>query len=100
QPARVGPTEEIAVGVEKVLYKPVGILGGIVAGMVAGAVFKQTWRLIGHEDQAPQPRDEDRNWSEILLAAAVQGAIFAFVKAAVDRSGATAMRRVTGAWPE
>jgi uncharacterized protein DUF4235 len=86
-------------GMQKIMYKPVGIVGGIVGGMVAGAVFKRTWRLIGHEDHAPQPRDEDRHWPEILLAAAIHGAIFAFVKAAVDRSGATAMRRVTGAWP-
>ncbi len=86
-------------GMQKIMSKPVGIMGGIVAGMVAGMVFKQTWRLIWHEDEAPQARDEDRDWAEILLAAAIQGAIFAFVKAAVDRGGATAMRRVTGAWP-
>ena len=86
-------------GMQKILYKPVGIVGAVVAGAIAGAIFKQTWRMIGHEDHAPQPRDEDREWAEILLAAAIQGAIFAFVKAAVDRSGATAMRRMTGAWP-
>jgi hypothetical protein len=86
-------------GAEKILYKPVGIVGGILASVLAGQVFKQTWRLIGHEDQMPQPRDEAREWKEILLAAAIHGAIFAFVKAAVDRGGATAMRRMTGAWP-
>jgi len=86
-------------GAEKILYKPVGIVGGILASVLAAKLFKQTWRLIGHEDQAPQARDEERDWTEILLAAAIHGAIFAFVKAAVDRGGATAMRRVTGAWP-
>ncbi|WP_308346690.1 DUF4235 domain-containing protein [Streptomyces sp. ISL-66] len=34
-----------------------------------------------------------------LLAAALQGAIFAVVKAAVDRAGAATTRRLTGTWP-
>ena len=89
----------IAMKPEKILYKPVGVVGGIVAGAIASAVFKRTWKLIEHESEPPRPRDEDRHWTEILLAAAIQGAIFAAVKAAVDRGGATAMRRATGAWP-
>ncbi|WP_254406876.1 DUF4235 domain-containing protein [Streptomyces sp. GMY02] len=36
---------------------------------------------------------------EVLLAAAVQGAIFALVRSAVDRSGATAIERATDTWP-
>ncbi|MFD5716032.1 DUF4235 domain-containing protein, partial [Streptomyces pharetrae] len=36
---------------------------------------------------------------EILLAAAVQGAIFATVRSAVDRAGAKAIARKTGVWP-
>ncbi|MFF4449785.1 DUF4235 domain-containing protein [Streptomyces sp. NPDC001502] len=34
-----------------------------------------------------------------MLAAAIQGAVFAVVKASVDRSGASAIRRLTGTWP-
>lgn len=36
---------------------------------------------------------------EILLAAAVQGALFAVVRSAVDRTGAKAIERSTGVWP-
>jgi hypothetical protein len=35
----------------------------------------------------------------VLAAAALQGAIFAVVRAAVDRGGATGVRRLTGHWP-
>ncbi|MFD4051573.1 DUF4235 domain-containing protein, partial [Streptomyces sp. NPDC058611] len=42
---------------------------------------------------------DDRSWKEILIAAGLQRAVFAVVKAAVDRSGAVATRRVTGTWP-
>jgi predicted metal-dependent enzyme (double-stranded beta helix superfamily) len=83
----------------KVAYKPLGLLLGVGAGAVAGLVFKQVWRLIDRDEDAPNPTDEDRAWSEILLAAAVQGTIFALVKATVDRSGAVAVRKATGQWP-
>lgn len=83
----------------KIAYKPVGLAVGAIGGMVAAGVFKQAWKIAGHDDDAPDATDEDRGWGEILLAAALQGAIFAGVKAAVDRGGATATRRLTGVWP-
>lgn len=84
----------------KIAYKPVGFLLGVGAGMVAGMIFKQTWKLVGNDNDAPNATDEDRGWTEILAAAALQGAIFAVVKAAVDRAGATGVRRATGQWPD
>ncbi|MEV7073748.1 DUF4235 domain-containing protein [Streptomyces sp. NPDC091972] len=83
----------------KIAYKPVGLAIGAVSGVVAGAVFKQAWKMLGHDQDAPDATDEERNWGEVVLAATLQGAIFAAVKAVVDRGGATATRRLTGAWP-
>jgi hypothetical protein len=83
----------------KVAYKPVGILLGVAAGSIAGILFKQVWKLTAGDDDAPNATDEDRGWVEILAAAALQGAIFAIVKAAVDRGGATGVRKLTGRWP-
>lgn len=83
----------------KIAYKPVGMAMGALSGVLAGSVFKQVWKRLGHEEDAPDATDESRGWREVLSAAVVQGAIFAGVKAAVDRGGATAIRRVTGSWP-
>ncbi|MFD7004151.1 DUF4235 domain-containing protein [Streptomyces mirabilis] len=83
----------------KIAYKPVGLALGAVSGMVAGTAFKQAWKMLGHDEDAPDATDEERSWNEVLLAATLQGAIFAAVKAAVDRAGATATRRLTGTWP-
>ncbi|MFF9112004.1 DUF4235 domain-containing protein [Streptomyces sp. NPDC014805] len=83
----------------KIVYQPVGLALGAVSGMAAGALFKQTWKMVGHDEDAPDATDEERSWREVLLAATLQGAIFAGVKAAVDRAGATAVRRLTGTWP-
>ncbi|GAA1406717.1 DUF4235 domain-containing protein [Kitasatospora putterlickiae] len=83
----------------KIAYKPVGLVLGAISGMAASLAFKQAWKMLGHEDDAPDATDENRSWREILLTAALQGAIFAVVKAAVDRAGATTTRRLTGTWP-
>ncbi|MER6418775.1 DUF4235 domain-containing protein [Streptomyces sp. NPDC001137] len=83
----------------KIAYKPVGLALGAVSGMLAGALFKQAWKMLGHEEDAPDATDEERTWTEVLLAATLQGAIFAAVKATVDRAGATATRSLTGTWP-
>lgn len=80
-------------------YQPVGFLLGWAGGTVAGMAFRATWKAVRHEDDAPDALDEDRRLGEILLAAAVQGAIFAVVRSAVDRAGAKAIARSTGVWP-
>lgn len=81
-------------------YKPVGLLAGAGAGVIAGAVVKRIWKLVAGMDDPPDARDESYGWAEVLAAAALQGAVFAIVKAAVDRGGAVGVRRLTGHWPD
>jgi len=85
---------------QKLAYKPVGLLLGIGAGTIAGFVFKEIWKVASGDDDAPNATDEDRGWGEILAAAALQGAIFAVVKAMVDRGGAAGVKKLTGSWPD
>jgi predicted metal-dependent enzyme (double-stranded beta helix superfamily) len=84
---------------QKLMYRPVGAVLGIAAGALAGALFKQVWKAVAGDDDAPDAMDEHRGWGEILAAAAIQGAIFGLVRAAVDRSGAVGVRRLSGRWP-
>ncbi|MEU2717404.1 DUF4235 domain-containing protein [Streptomyces sp. NPDC007205] len=81
------------------VYQPIGFVLSWASGALAGMAFRQAWKAIRHEDDAPDALDQDRGWGEILLAAAVQGAIFAVVRSAVDRTGARAIARSTGQWP-
>jgi len=83
----------------KILYKPFGMIVSVLGGVIAGAIFKRVWKLAAHEDEAPEATDAQRGWGEVLVAATVQGAIFAVVKAATDRGAATATRKLTGFWP-
>ncbi|MFH8348542.1 DUF4235 domain-containing protein [Streptomyces sp. NPDC018045] len=83
----------------KLLYKPLGMVFGALGGVLAGVLFKRLWKLVGGAEDAPKATDEERRWREVLPAAALQGATLAVVKAAVDRSGAVAVRKATGTWP-
>ena len=83
----------------KLPYRPVGLVAGVVAGAISGAVFKQIWKLVAKADDAPTALQSEYRMREVVLAAAIQGAIFAATKAAVDRAGAQGFKQVTGAWP-
>lgn len=83
----------------KLAYRPIGLIGGVLAGVVSGAVFKQVWKRVSHEGDAPGALQSEYSTAEVLLAAAVQGAIFAVTKAAIDRAGARGFTKLTGSWP-
>jgi Protein of unknown function (DUF4235) len=83
----------------KLLYKSVTMVFSVLSGMLAGAIFKRVWKVAAGEEEAPTATDVRRGWYEVLTAAALQGAIFALVKAAVDRATAAGTRKLTGAWP-
>jgi uncharacterized protein DUF4235 len=85
--------------VAKLLYKPLGILFSVLGGILAGTAFKQIWKRVSDEEEAPKALESEYSWREVLAAAAAQGAVFGLVKAAVDRGGAQGFKKLTGVWP-
>jgi len=84
--------------VVKVLFIPVSIGGGLVAGFVAKKVFNQVWGLID-EEEPPDSKHRDIDWGKLLVAAAIQGAIFRAMKEAADHYSRRAFARTTGTRP-
>lgn len=80
-------------------YKVTSMLASMAGGMLASAIFKRAWKLAAGEDQAPEATDAAKGWPEVLAAAALQGAIFAVVRALVERLAAEGTRSLTGTWP-
>jgi hypothetical protein len=80
-------------------YRPIGLAGGLLAGLISGAVFKQIWKKVADADDAPSALQSEYRMREVIIAAAIQGAIFAATKAAIDRAGARVWTRMTGHWP-
>ncbi len=80
----------------KLLYKPLGLLVSVLGGILASAVFNKVWTAVSGQEEAPEATSPDYSTKEVLLAAVVHGAIFAGVKAAVDRAGAKGFKQLTG----
>jgi hypothetical protein len=83
----------------KLLYRPLSLGFSVAGGVLAGLVFKQVWKLVAGKDDAPTATQSEYGWGEVLAAAALNGAIFGLVKAAIDRAGAEGVRKLTGYWP-
>jgi hypothetical protein len=82
----------------KLLFIPVSIVGGLVAGAVGKKLFDGAWGLIDAES-APEPEVRNVAWGKLLVAAALQGAIFRLAKVAVDHGSRQAFLNATGTWP-
>ena len=87
------------VNTAKLAYRPVATLLGTAAGAVASSAVDRVWRRASGTGSVPHAIDQDRGMGEILAAAALQGVVFAMVKALVERASATGVRRLTGRWP-
>jgi hypothetical protein len=84
--------------VAKLVYTPVGILAGMLAGFLATRLFELIWKRISDEPPA-EPDDRAGSWVEVVGAAAIKGAIFGGTRALIQRGGAKSFERATGAWP-
>ena len=80
------------------IYKPVGIVLGIVAALLGRRVFNFAWTKIDDQDP-PKATTEKTSWPRLLAASAMQGVIFKVVRVVVDRYGAIGWRHLTGVWP-
>jgi hypothetical protein len=81
-----------------ILYKPIGILLGVLAGIAGRQLFNFIWGKLD-EEEPPEATTEETTWAKVLAAAAVQGITFRVVRVAVDRYGAIGWRYLTGVWP-
>jgi Protein of unknown function (DUF4235) len=82
----------------KLIYKPIGLLMGILSALVAKRIFNFAWTKIDDEDP-PKGTTEEAEWVKILGAAALQGVIFKTTRVVVDRYGAVGWNYLTGVWP-
>ena len=80
------------------IYKPFGIVLGILAGLLGKKLFDVAWTKIDDEEP-PEATTQDTTWGRLLAAAAVQGVIFRVTRFVVDRYGAIGFHYLTGSWP-
>src|SRR3954447_13112073 len=86
------------VGRMTAIYKPFGIIFGLIAGQFSKKLFDVIWARFDDEE-APKPTTREADWPKILAAAAMQGVVFKLVRAVVDREMASGFAYLTGSWP-
>jgi hypothetical protein len=80
------------------VFRPIGIVLGIVAGMGARKIFDALWGLIADEE-APNPEHREIEWLKLIPALLVEGAIFRLIRGLVDHHARRAFAGLTGTWP-
>jgi uncharacterized membrane protein YesL len=82
------------------LYKPFGLVGGIIGGAIATAAVNKIWTAVARDNEGPpKVRAAGERWAKVVAGAALQGAVFAAVKTGIDRAGARQFERWTGTYP-
>jgi hypothetical protein len=81
-----------------VVFRPVGILTGIIAGIVGKKIFKVVWRLIDDED-APAAEYREIPLGKLVVALILEGAIFSVLRGLADHAARHSFARLTGEWP-
>lgn len=82
----------------KLLFRPVAIVSGLLAGILSRRAFALLWRAID-EEQPPQPESRRASVGKLALALSLQGAVFSLVKGLVDHASRQWFARFTGRWP-
>ena len=84
--------------ISTIIYKPIGIIAGVIAGLLSARLFTWVWGKFDDEEP-PKPNTEWADWPKLLSAAAIQGVIFRVVRTVVDRGTAKGFHYLTGIWP-
>lgn len=82
----------------KLIFAPIGIVAGLLAGLVAKKGFERLWAVFD-EDEPPGAEQQEAGYPKLVAALAVEGAIFGLTKGVVDHATRSGFARVTGTWP-
>ena len=82
----------------KLVFAPIGIVAGLLAGLVAKKGFERLWAVL--DDAEPPGADQQQaTYPKLIAALAVEGAIFGLTKGVVDHATRSGFARMTGTWP-
>ncbi|MBV8987630.1 MAG: DUF4235 domain-containing protein [Solirubrobacterales bacterium] len=82
----------------KVVFVPVSVVSGLLAGMIGKKLFGLIWGLID-DQEPPKPEHRQVALGKMVLALVIEGALFSLVRGLVSHGSRIAFTRVTGAWP-
>jgi hypothetical protein len=84
--------------VARILFVPFSVAGGLLAGLLGKKLFEQVWGMIDKEEP-PHPEHRQISVPKMLIALALEGAIFRLTKGALDHWARRSFERFMGSWP-
>ena len=84
----------------ELLWKVVGSLSGVAAGMATRRVLQTGWRRVRGGDPPTNPAAPSTAWLEALVWAAASGVAMAVMRLVAQRGAAGAWKATTGRYPE
>ncbi len=80
------------------IFKPLGILSGLAAGMLGKKVFELLWSLIDAED-APDAKHRRVRLGKLAAALVLEGAIFRLIRGFAEHGARHGFSALSGEWP-
>lgn len=82
----------------KLIFAPIGIVAGLLAGLAAQKAFDRIWAIFD-EEEPPEPDQRQIRYAKLIPALLIEGAIFRVTKGLVDHGVRGGFARLTGKWP-
>jgi Protein of unknown function (DUF4235) len=82
----------------KILFLPLSIAAGLLAGAISKKIFDGIWRLVD-DQEAPEAEHRQVSLVKLVLALVLEGAVFRLVRGLVDHGARHSFERATGRWP-
>jgi len=82
----------------KILFLPLRIGTGFLAGLISKKTFAALWGRID-DREPPRPDDPEASIGKLALALFIEGALFRGVKGLVDHESRRGFAKLTGTWP-
>jgi hypothetical protein len=82
----------------RILFAPLSIAGGLLAGLIAKKAFDLAWSRID-EAEAPEPEQREATVGKLAAALAIEGAVFRVTRGLLDHASRRGFARFTGVWP-
>jgi hypothetical protein len=82
----------------KIVFLPLRVGAGIVAGIAGKSLFRALWGMIDDE-QAPKAEHRRIRLSMLALALVIEGALFRALRGLADHGSRHVFARLTGSWP-
>ena len=80
------------------IFMPMRIGAGILAGILGKSLFRGMWGLIDDEE-APKAQQRRIRVPMLALALVIEGALFRALKGLADHGARRVFAKLTGSWP-